>query len=365
MFGAIGKPSCYFVCPDYDVASGGVRVIYRFVDILNTSGINAVVVHRSAKFRSSWFENTTAIVGASDVRFQKGDLLVIPEWYRQLIPWLAPGVPNLIFNQNAYEMFSGVPYERGTPARTLSPDTVGIVGISEDNLRYLRLCFPDVRIDAIRLSIDTEIFHPSREGKTQTIAYMPRKRLKELNQILHVLDRRGSLGNWKLQPIIGVSEVEAARLLGGAAIFLALNEREGIATPSLEAMASGCVVVGFHGGSGQEYMKPELSVPIADGEITSLVKSIEAEMSRWTDNDEAQKEMVRRAVEFVKDTYTQERESADVVRVFSDALDRVSHIAPGSEHLNPKLLPSDNEQLRKTVNGLSKGRRKSRLELAP
>jgi hypothetical protein len=106
-------PACYFVCPDYDVPSGGIRVIYRFVGILNSAGIGAAVVHRSRRFRSTWFENETIVLGAKDVRFQKGALLIIPEWYRQLIPLLAGGVPHIIFNQNAYEMFSEVPYERG------------------------------------------------------------------------------------------------------------------------------------------------------------------------------------------------------------------------------------------------------------
>ncbi|MCU1362452.1 MAG: glycosyltransferase [Acidimicrobiaceae bacterium] len=342
------------MCPDYDVASGGIRVIYRFVDILNSSGVDAVVVHRSAKFRSSWFENDTTIIGAETARFQKGDLLVIPEWYRQLIPWLAPGVPNVIINQNAYEMFSDVPFEKGAPAPLMNADTIGIIGISEDNLRYFKLCFPGVRVDSIRLSMDTELFHPSPDGKTRTIAYMPRKRLKELNQILHVLDRRGSLDGWELQPIIGVSEVEVARRLGSAAIFLALNDREGIALPSLEAMASGCVVVGFHGGSGEEYMKPDLSVPIPDGEVVLLVESLESEMSRWVEGDESQQQMIKAAVEFVRSTYTQERERDDVVRVFSEALNRVSQITPGTEHLNKKLLAANTDQLNRAIKKLPK-----------
>jgi len=332
--------TCYFVCPDYDVASGGVRVIYRFVDILNSSGIKAVVVHKSGRFRCTWFENDTVIMGARDVRFQKGDLLVVPEWYRQLIPALTDGVPNLILNQNAYEMFSDVPFELGKEALVLGPDTVGIVGISKDNLRYLRLAFPNVRVDAITLSIDTQFFQPSPHGKTKTVAYMPRKRLKELNQILHILQLRGSLDGWELQPIIGVSELEVARLLSSAAIFLSLNDREGIALPSLEALASGCVVVGFHGGSGEEYMTPDVAVAIADGEIVSLVESIESEMTRWVNKDETQLRMTRTAVELVSSAYTPERECADVIRVFGEALERVSNISPGSQKLNVKLLPS-------------------------
>jgi hypothetical protein len=343
-------PTCYFLCPDYDVPSGGIRVIYRFVDILNSADISAAVVHRSRTFRCTWFENETIVLGANEVQFRQGDLLVIPEWYRQLIPMLAPGVPHVIFNQNAYEMFSQVPYERGKIAGVTSADTTGIVGISEDNLRYLMLCFPNERIEAIRLSIDTELFQP--RAKARVIAYMPRKRLKELNQILHLLENRNSLEGWELLPIIGVSEREVAQRLGRAAIFLALNEREGIAVPGLEALASGCVVVGFHGGSGQEYMTSDVAVPIADGEIASFVVALEGEMERWVKQDEAQLDMTRRAVVLVKNKYTRERERDDVIKVFGGALERVTKVNPGSHMLNSKLLPLNNVQLQKLIKSL-------------
>jgi glycosyltransferase involved in cell wall biosynthesis len=274
---------------------------------------------------------------------------------------LAGGVPHIIFNQNAYEMFSQVPYERGKIAGITSADTIGIVGISEDNLRYLRLCFPDERIDAIRLSIDTELFQPKTKAKV--IAYMPRKRLKELNQILHLLENRNSLEGWELLPIIGVSEIEVARRLGRAAIFLALNEREGIAVPGLEALASGCVVVGFHGGSGQEYMTPDVAVPIADGEIASLVVALEAEMERWVKQDEAQSDMSRRAVDLVKNKYSREREREDVIKVFGEALERVTNVSPGSLVINSKLLPLNSVQLQTTVDKIFNGRKRPRIRI--
>jgi glycosyltransferase involved in cell wall biosynthesis len=323
-------------------------VIYRFVDILNSAGISAAVVHRDRRFRCTWFENETTIRGAKDVRFEGGDLLIIPEWYRRLIPLLAIGVPHLILNQNAYETFSGVLYEEGKDAGVMSADTVGIVSISEDNLRYLKLCFPDKRIDSIRLSIDTDLFQP--RAKRKVIALMPRKRLNELNQILHLLAQRNSLeGGWELLPIIHVSEREVAERLGHAAIFLALNAREGIAVPGLEALASGCVVVGFHGGSGEEYMTPDVAVPIADGEIASLVLALETEMERWVKKDQAQLEMTHRGVELVNAKYTRERERADVIRVFGEALARVAQVSHRSLSINTKLLPSTYAQLQRAM----------------
>lgn len=329
--------TAYFVCPDYDLPSGGIRVIYRFVDILKSAGITAAVVHSSTEFRCTWFENETKVVCAKNVRLEGGDLLILPEWYRGLIPKIAPGVPHLVLNQNAYETFTGVPFQKGSPVDVVGSDTIGIVVISEDNRKYLELCFPNIKMESIKLSVDTDLFRASPQGKSRAIAYMPRKRLKELNQILHILDLRGALKGWELTPIHGVSEVEAARLLGRSAIFLSLNEREGIALPSLEAMASGCVVVGFHSGSGFEYMRPGAALPINDGEIVSLVLEIESVLQRWG-HDETLEDVARTAANLVRREYTRENEYADVVAVFGGTLDRVADNEPRSPLLNAKLL---------------------------
>jgi len=183
---------------------------------------------------------------------------------------------------------------------------------------------------------------------------MPRKRLKELNQILHILESRGSLDGWELLPIDGATEAEVAGYLGGAAIFIALNEREGIALPSLEAMASGCVVVGFRGSGGKEYMEPDATVPIGDGEVAWLVAALELEMRRFEDEDPGQIEMSKKAISLVSSRYSPERERDDVIAVFSEALARVAEVTPGSTHLDVKFLPPTDVERKKIAQRLSR-----------
>ena len=52
----------YYLCPDIKTPVGGIRVIYRHVDILNRYGIPAYVVHKTLGFRVDWFKNDTPIV---------------------------------------------------------------------------------------------------------------------------------------------------------------------------------------------------------------------------------------------------------------------------------------------------------------
>jgi len=54
--------------------------------------------------------------------------------------------------------------------------------------------------------------------------------------------------------IENIPQHEGAKILGESAVLLALSHKESLGLPPLEAMASGCLVVGFHGEGGLEYM---------------------------------------------------------------------------------------------------------------
>ena len=57
-------PTVYYLTPDDNTPRGGVRVMYRHVDLLNANGINAKVLHTRAGFRCTWFANTSTVVSA-------------------------------------------------------------------------------------------------------------------------------------------------------------------------------------------------------------------------------------------------------------------------------------------------------------
>jgi hypothetical protein len=331
--------TAYFICPDHDEPTGGVRKIYRFVDILNAAGRSATVVHNKAGFRCEWFDNKTPVTAASCVRFSVGDLLVVPEFYGALIPQFAPGVPHLVLNQNAYYTFytfGGPGLSRDEWEPVVSNDTIGIVTVSENSREYLQFSFPGIPVHRVRNGIDESLFYPPTGGKSQSLSYMPRKRSKDLVQVLRILHQRGVLDGWELIPIDGVTEVEAARLLRSSAVFLALSEQEGFGLPPLEAMASGCVVVGFHGGGGREYFRPEISFPIDDGEIIQFARTAEYVLTSWGQSVALQT-LAQNASEFARREYSQEQETRDVSAIFGDALDTVADHAPGVGKLQSRL----------------------------
>ena len=58
----MNKSKIFFICPDTNLPTGGVKQIYRQVDVLNSKGFNAYVLHRHYGFKCTWFNNQTQIV---------------------------------------------------------------------------------------------------------------------------------------------------------------------------------------------------------------------------------------------------------------------------------------------------------------
>jgi glycosyltransferase involved in cell wall biosynthesis len=328
--------TAYFICPDDNRPYGGIRKIYRFVDVLNDAQRSAVVIHAKRGFRAGWFDNRTRILHAKDVRFAKGDLLVIPEIYRERIPQIAPGNPHLVLNQGAYITFADAKLTPVAWRPVVSPqDTIGMVTVSEDSRQYLQWCFAGLPVHRIRLGLDPSLFFPPPGAKRRAVAFMPGRNRPELLQLLRILDQRGVLDGWELTPIDKMSELEVAQILRSAAVFLALSRQEGFGLPSLEAMASGCVVVGHHGGGGREFLRPGISYPIEDGEVLQFARTVEEVLTSWSTDDAALRALGRRASDFVRQEYGQDQEVRDVLDV---ALDSVAGSEPGSRELRLEAL---------------------------
>src|SRR5512137_447087 len=73
------QPVVYYFCPDLRGTVGGVKTMYRHVDVLNRNNINAAILHSTTGFRCDWFENNTRIAYVKTTRFEKDDVLVFPE----------------------------------------------------------------------------------------------------------------------------------------------------------------------------------------------------------------------------------------------------------------------------------------------
>jgi glycosyltransferase involved in cell wall biosynthesis len=265
---ASGKPCVYYLVPHLSEPAGGVRVMYRHVDLLNEMGVPAAVLHDSEGFRAGWFVNDTRVVYPSGISLCEDDILVLPECYGPGLGLLPAPVRKIIFNQAAYHTFDLIP-AGGNPYENV-PNLLGVMAVSRDNLELLNFCFPGLAVWGTRPVIDAKIFHRGSQPLQRRLAFMPDRREAERHQLLHMLAARAI--DWDLVPISGRSEAEVGQIMRECAIFLSFSDREGFGLPPAEAMASGCYVIGYDGGGGREFFDPAYSCPVTDQ--TSFARAV-------------------------------------------------------------------------------------------
>src|SRR5882724_12854225 len=136
MIPALSSPRIIVLCPELRHPSGGVRKLYRLVDVLVAHGFPAVIGHQEPGFRYSWFESSTPIAYGKDMWPGVADILVVPEMNAWEITPQTTGIRKVIFNQNAYQTFRGrtrpdeiAPYQQ--------PDCVATIVVSKDSRNYL------------------------------------------------------------------------------------------------------------------------------------------------------------------------------------------------------------------------------------
>lgn len=252
----------YYLSPHGRSPSGGVRVIYRHVDILNEIGVDAAVLHQPHGFRAGWFENHTRVVSSRSIELEDNDILVVPEFYGAGLHRLPIEVRLMIFNQGGYHTFDGLELDTSSPGAPYASlkQLIGIVTVSHDSRSLLQHSFPQFPVALCRPVVDAEIFHPGTTPGGRRLAFTTTRRVGEREQLLHILRARGV--DWEFAPITGLSESAVAQTLRSSAIFLSFSDRDGFGLPPAEAMASGCYVVGYPGGGGTEFFDPSYSRPI-------------------------------------------------------------------------------------------------------
>lgn len=316
------RPAVYVLACflESDRPVGGVKMLYRHVDVLGALGFRAAVVHRVPGFRCTWFENDTPVRYLTGRFVTRDDVVVVPEMFGPFLAEIARGARKVVYNQNCYATFQGYPLEPQPAASPyLDEEVIAALVVSEDSREYLRHAFPQLPVFRIHHSLDPALFAPGGEKRPQ-IAFMPRRRRGDLVQVLQILGLRGVLEDYELVAIEDRSEAEVAEILRRSAIFLSTGSAEGFGLPAAEAMACGCLVVGYHGGGGREFLRPDVAFPVTEGDVLGFARAVE-EVIRLRAREPGRLEAVaRRAAESIRPTYSPEAEAADVAAAWTAIL---------------------------------------------
>ncbi len=315
------QPNIYFVCyPDTNVPIGGVKMLYRHVDILNKNGFSAFIMHDDEGFRCNWFENQTQIAYLPNISLKNNDFFVMPETCTPKSGKLLPGIHKVIYNQGCYNTFNEYSFDKHqleTPY--LSSDIVAVLVASENSFNYLKYVFPDSRLFRIHHSIEPELFYYQPVKKKQ-ICWMDRKMQRDAQQIINILKFRNALNGFELIPIENKPQQEVAQIFRDSLMFLSFCYSEGFSLPPAEAMACGCLAVGYHGWGAKEYFLRDFSFPIESGDIIGFAQTVERLIATYNTQPQLLMEKHKKAADFIRKTYSSQQEERDIITAWQSIL---------------------------------------------
>ena len=303
------KFNIIYLLPEMKGASGGAKVIYNHSSILNQvdKRISSKIVHLKKKFsyklelslakkikffekrysgwdakkmkiskklkpKKDWYEGK--IFNSYNLNFdQKKDFIIIPEIWAHFaddLKFKENKINYAIFVQGFYHMNSTNNFfnlKKSYEGAKL------IITTSKYSVSYLKTMFPNFRnkIFKVNLSVDSNKFKIKK--KSNIITYMPRK-LPEHSNLLFFYLKNLLPKNWKILPLINVTEKQLIKSLSISKIFLSFSNFEGMGIPPIEAALSGNKVIGYVGGGGSEYWKKPIFTKVENGEIEDFAKKI-------------------------------------------------------------------------------------------
>ncbi len=323
----------YYHCPDTNLPIGGIKVLYNHVAILNQSGLEAYILHGKTGFSCTWFEHKTPIKYFKQLTILPTDYVVISETYFHFFAkneitlkekfnfymlnrktdlvvakklWQAQCV-KFLFIQNAY--YSLFDFDPNSPIDSLDLQSKvkAIFCISNQNQAYLQFAFPKIEINRLHWSLNTGLFQLGT-NKEKLITYMPRKNDQHSKQVMAILKSRANLFGFRIEAIDRMNEQEVANKLKQSTFFLSFGYPEGLPLPPAEAMACGCVVIGYDGGGGAEYFDGRYSYTIPLGDIIAFAKKVEELCEAYQIYPEMAKQQGELASETILSRYSLENE---------------------------------------------------------
>lgn len=251
---------------------GGVKVIYQHCLALRNAGYKAEII-RLGKYEGNFFGYDINLCCIKDIGYvlNRNDVIVGTE-FRPYTALKFRNAQKILFAQH-WSCFDS------TFSKNDKLKNFGDLGyehiIVVSDLIASKLDEKDKEITTVVANgIDLEVFRPDVELRVKNrILALSRKNPYDLALIKELLDKSNC--EYELVIVDGLTEAALAIEYQKSDIFLATGYPEGFGLPPLEAMACGCVVVGFSGGGGLEYMEDgENSLVADDGDVLTAAEYI-------------------------------------------------------------------------------------------
>ncbi len=344
----------YYYCPPMNIASGGVSVIFRQVNILKENGFNSSIIYEPRidnkasyeesqkqkkqvnifeKFNTSWLgkeaENVDLVIlGEGEIKFNDGtsqkanqlvvnpeDFVVIPEGFPNVMEKFSQiACKKIVLAQSWYYILNAM--QIGQKWQQFGVQDV--MSISNGISEYIKAIMPGLNIKNCTQSIDRNLFKKySITEKFPKIAFMPGRSQDAVIKTYNVIKTFYSFYpqfRWvRFDELKGLSKEEFAERLGTSSICLYTDEIAGFGTMPLEAMSCGTHVVGWTPLGGKEYMNADNGFWAANGDIFQLAEllgiAVEKLLTGQLDSEDVQKQY-----DITLDKYTKENEEKSLIK---------------------------------------------------
>lgn len=224
--------------------------------------------------RMRWSERKTL---PRNPRFERSarDVFVLPEFAYPHYSALFPEAPVVLVAQDPAAMMRA--YARDdTSAHQRITSVVATSDVAEKAIETLL----GRSAHRITLSVARPQLQANHPKKLQ-IAYMPRKLKPQAENITRFIAQRPGLADVPLVPIRNMTNEERDQAFNESLIFLSFSNMEGFGLPPAEAMAAGCIVIGYTGNGGNEYFTDQTGFVIEQSDMISFAARIEEVVTAW------------------------------------------------------------------------------------
>lgn len=306
-----------YFCPDFPQPSGGTKTLYRHVHRLCALGFDAAIVHSQRPFQLTWHNWHVPVLWLADrPQFQADDTLVFPETMLDYIRQTQGfGGQRVVF------ALSWLPsYHRLRPGERWQDYGIQrVITKSPTIQRYLAWSM-DVDATLIREVIDARLYFVPAEPKQARIVYLTRK--ENSGAWLQGVFARKSLPGPQYQwlALRELAEADYAAHLRASKIFLTTTLQEGMHVSILEAMACGCLVIGYHGIGGADFMVGEGPAQncllVENGNLPALGLTIEQALTNLAADPTHYRAIIERGVATAQRYQDPQAESEDLRQFF-------------------------------------------------
>lgn len=266
-----------YFCPDFPQPSGGIKTLYRHVQRLGEIGFDAWIVHQKHPFRAAWHGLDAPTLWLSQrPELTRQDVLVIPEVMHQVMRQTARFageriVIALSWSPTYWNLPQGSSWRSFGISRVITKSP-----LIRDYLRWSM----DIEAELVRENVSRSEYFFEAAAKRPKVCFLTRKE-RSASWLQQALCAKGSpFTEFAWMPLRELNEFDYARQLREASVYVTTNMQEGMNTSVLEAMACGCLVVGYSGIGGGVYMQPEgpgqNCLLVENGDLPALGRLLES-----------------------------------------------------------------------------------------